>query len=335
MGVYFARRVAQLIFVVWGALTVIFFLFFLLPGDPAELLTGAEGKIPDATLEKIQAKYGLDEPILVQYANYMERVVTWDLGISFKTNESVNAILGRTAKASIRLGFWALVIESVVGISTGVYSAVKKYSFGDAFFTVGTIAASAVPVFVLGLLLQQVFGVFPNQHDWPDWMRLPTGGIGPDSWFLFVIPTGDQWRYLVLPALTLASVSTAVIARVTRTTMIEVQQADYMRTARSKGLSERQILTRHGLRNGMIPVVTLIAIDIGTVIGVAVLTETVYGWPGLGSRIARSVSQRDYAVVLGLSIVVTLVYAIANLLADVAYAWLDPRVRLGAKGLEK
>ncbi len=335
MGVYFVRRLAQLVLVAWGALTVIFFLFFLLPGDPADLLTGSDGKIPPATLEKIEAKYGLDDPPLVQYANYMKRVATWDLGVSFKTNESVNEILGRTAKASIRLGFWALIIESVVGISTGVYSAVRRYSFGDAVVTVGTIAASAVPVFVLGLLFQQLFGVFPNQHGFPDWMRLPTGGIGPDSWFLFVIPTGGQWKYLILPAITLASVSTAVVARVTRTTMIEVERSDYMRTARSKGLSERQVLMRHGLRNGMIPVVTLIAIDIGTVIGVAVLTETVFGWPGLGSRIARAISSRDYAVVLGLSIVVTILYAAANLLADLAYAWLDPRVRLGAKGLDK
>jgi ABC-type dipeptide/oligopeptide/nickel transport system permease component len=331
MGTFLIRRLMQLVFVVLAALTLMFFLFFALPGDPAELLTGTEGKVPEATLAQVRERYDLDKPLVVQYGKYMGRVAQWDLGESFKDRQSVNEILGRTAKASIRLGFWAITIEVVLGIATGLYSAVKRYSFRDAAVTVSTAAASAVPVYVLGLLLQQMLGVFPNQHGLPTWLQFPTGSIGPDSWALFVIPTGNQWEYLVLPALTLASVSTAVVARLTRTMMLEVERADYMRTARAKGLTERTIILRHGLRNALIPVVTFIAIDIGTVIGVAVLTETVYGWPGMGSRIARAVAQRDFAVVLGLGIVVTLLYALANLLADVAYAWLDPRVRLRGK----
>jgi ABC-type dipeptide/oligopeptide/nickel transport system permease component len=328
MGSFLVKRSLQLLLVVWGSLTLIFFLFFALPGDPAELLSGSE-KFNAEQVAKVKARYGLDDPIVVQYGNYMKRVVQWDLGTSYKDNTSVNDTLNRTAKASLRLGFWAILIEVVIGIGTGIYSAVRKYSFGDALVTISTASASAIPVYVLGLLFQQMFGVFPNQHDLPGWMQFPTNGIGPDSWFLFVIPTGDQWKYTILPAITLASVSTAVIARMTRTTMLEVEKADYMRTARAKGLNERSILMRHGLRNGLIPVITLIAIDIGTVIGVAVLTETVFNWPGIGSRIARAVGQRDFAVVLGLSIVVTLLYALANLIADIIYAYLDPRVRLG------
>ena len=331
MASYFIRRLVQLVLVVIGALTLIFFLFFALPGDPAELLTGNTGKIPPAQLEKVRERYGLDQPVVVQYGRYMERAARWDLGESFKNGDNVNEILGRAAPASIRLGFWAIMIEVVIGIGTGLYSAVRKYSFGDALVTVSTAAASAVPVYVLGLLFIQITGVFPNQHGFPDWLRLPTNGINDDEWFLFFIPAGSQWKYLILPAITLASVSTATIARMTRTTMLEVERADYMRTARAKGLTERTILMRHGLRNGMIPVVTLIAIDIGTVIGVAVLTETTFNWPGLGSRIANAVSQRDFSVVLGLSIVVTLIYAAANLVADLMYGWLDPRVRLGGK----
>lgn len=330
MTTYIIRRVLQLVLVLWGALTIIFFLFFALPGDPAELLLGSDKANPIAQ-ELIAERYGLNDPILVQYWDFLTRIVVLDLGESYKDRSSVNDVLARTAAASLRLGFWAIVFEVLIGIATGIYSAVRKYSFGDALVTVSTAAVSAIPVYVLGLFFQQAFGVFPNQNGFPEWLRLPTNGIGPDSWFLYVIPTGEQWKYLLLPAITLASVSTAIVARITRTTMLEVEKADYMRTARAKGLSERQVLVGHGLRNALIPVVTLIAIDIGTVVGVAVLTETVFNWPGIGSRVARALAQRDFSVVLGLSIAVILLYAIANLVADLMYAWLDPRVRLGGK----
>jgi len=331
---YLIRRILQLLLVLWGALTIIFFLFFALPGDPAELLLGSEKANPVAQ-QLVAERYGLNDPILVQYGNFLGRVVTFDLGESFKDRTSVNEVLARTAQASLRLGFWAIMFEVVIGIATGIYSAVRKYSFGDALVTVSTAAVSAIPVYVLGLFFQQTFGVLPNQGGLPSWLQLPTNGIGPDTWFLFVIPTGEQWKYLILPAITLASVSTAIVARITRTTMLEVEKADYMRTARAKGLNERQVLVGHGLRNALIPVVTLIAIDVGTVIGVAVLTETVFNWPGIGSRIARAIPQRDFAVILGLSIAVILLYAVANLVADLMYAWLDPRVRLGGKVAER
>ena len=148
-----------------------------------------------------------------------------------------------------------------------------------------------MPVFVLGFVLQQIFAVQPFKRGWPEWTRLKVQGIGPDSWTFFFIPTGDQWRYLLLPAVTLACVSTALAARMMRGSMLEVMQADYMRTARAKGLKEREVIARHGLRNALIPVVTLIGIDFGTVIGSAVLTETVFNWPGLGSQIEESVGQ--------------------------------------------
>ncbi len=164
---------------------------------------------------------------------------------------------------------------------------------------------------------------------WPEWAALRTQGIGPDSWALFFIPTGEQWRYLILPAITLASVSTALAARMMRGSMLEVLRADYMRTARAKGLTERDVVVKHGLRNAMLPVVTLIGIDFGVVIGAAVLTETTFSWPGLGSEIADSVTQRDLPVVLGLTLVVVLAFALVNLLVDISYAWFDPRIRLG------
>jgi ABC-type dipeptide/oligopeptide/nickel transport system permease component len=166
----------------------------------------------------------------------------------------------------------------------------------------------------------------------PDWMQLRTSRLGPDTWFLFFIPVGEQWRYLILPAVTLACVSTALAARMTRGSMLEVLRADYIRTARSKGLGERSVVLRHGLRNALIPVVTLIGIDFGTIIGAAVLTETVFSWPGIGSQIVESVRERDLPTILGLSLVVVVAYVVVNLLVDLSYAWFDPRIRLGESG---
>ena len=231
--------------------------------------------------------------------------------------------------ASLRLAIWAIIIEIIVGIAVGLLSAIRRYSLSDKLTTILTAAASAVPVFVLGFVLQYLFAVQPNKWGWPEWASLRTSGIGPDTWTFFFIPTGEQWRYLILPAITLACVTTALLARMTRGSMLEVLRADYMRTARSKGLGERDVVLKHGLRNAMLPVVTLIGIDFGTAIGAAVLTETTFNWPGLGSQIVLSVQQRDLPVLLGLTLAVVLAYAFVNLVVDVSYAWFDPRIRLG------
>ena len=330
MTSYVIRRLLLIIPTVFLALSFLFFLFFTLPGDPAQLIAGgADRNIEAGVVDRINERYGLDDPIPTQFVDYWERTVRWDLGESFLNRRSVNEILGERAVNSLRLGIWAIIIEIIVGISVGLLSALRRYSLADRLTTIVTAAASAIPVFVLGFLLQWLFAVQPNKLGWPEWAKLRTSTIGPDSWTLFFIPTGEQWRYLILPALTLAAVSTALAARMTRGSMLEVMRADYMRTARAKGLSERTVVTRHGLRNAMLPVVTLIGIDLGTVIGAAVLTETVYNWPGLGSGIADSVIERDLPVTLGLSLVVVLAYTVTNLLVDLSYAWFDPRIRLG------
>jgi ABC-type dipeptide/oligopeptide/nickel transport system permease component len=327
---FIIRRVLLLIPTVIGALSFLFFLFFLLPGDPATLIAGGGNRTIDpGVIARINARYGLDDPILVQFGHYWGRTLQWDLGDSFLNRQSVNAILGERAVASLRLAIWAIIIEIVIGITVGLISAVKRYSIIDSLTTLGTAAASAVPVFVLGFVLQRLLAVTPFKSNWPDWTRLRVQGIGPDTWTFFFIPTGEQWRYLVLPAVTLASVSTALAARMMRGSMLEVLGSDYMRTARAKGLGERQVVLKHGLRNALIPVVTLIGIDFGTVMGSAILTETVFNWPGLGSKIADAVVARDAPVVLGLTLVVVLVYVVINLLVDLSYAWFDPRIRLG------
>jgi peptide/nickel transport system permease protein len=190
------------------------------------------------------------------------------------------------------------------------------------------VVASAIPVFVLAYLIKQVTGVYAYQHDWPAWTRFPTLGFGPQKWFLWIIPSLAQLKYLAQPAIVLASVSTAILARITRTSMLETLRMDHVRTARAKGLSERLVIRRHVLRNALLPVITVLGIDFGTAVGAAVLTETVFNIPGLGSKIVQSAGQRDLPIVLGLSLLVMLVYGIASLVVDVGYALLDPRIRL-------
>jgi ABC-type dipeptide/oligopeptide/nickel transport system permease component len=333
MTSYITRRLILIIPTVFVALSLLFFIFFLLPGDPARLLAGgADRSVDPGVLARAKARYGLDDPLLVQFVDYWKRILQWDLGESFLNRRSVNEILGDKAVNSIRLGIWAMIIEVIVGICVGLLSAIRRYSLSDKLTTIITAAASAIPVFVLGFVLQYLFAVQPNKWGWPEWAQLKTSTIGPDSWTLFFIPTGEQWRYLILPAVALASVGTALVARMMRGSMLEVLRADYMRTARAKGLGERDVIVKHGLRNAMLPVVTLIGIDFGTVIGVAVLTEFTFSWPGLGSEIVSAVDQRDLPVLLGLTLVVVLVFAFINLIVDVSYAWFDPRIRLGKDG---
>lgn len=332
MTSFIVRRLLQIIPTIFVALSFLFFVFFLLPGDPASLIAGgAERTIDPGVLERIEARYGLDDPVPTQFVNYWKNTLQWDLGDSFLNRRSVNEILGERAPRSIRLATWAFIIEIIVGLSVGVWSAIRRYSFSDRATTLLTAGAAAVPVFVLGFVLQYFFAVLPgpNKFDWPEWAQLQTQGVGPDSWWLFIIPRGEQWRFLLLPAITLACVTTALTARMTRGSMLEVLGADYMRTARSKGLRERDVIVRHGLRNAMMPVVTLLGINFGTAIGAAVLTETTFGWQGLGWQIVESVHDRDLPVLLGLTLAVVLAYTFINLIVDVSYAWFDPRVRLG------
>jgi oligopeptide transport system permease protein len=332
MPSFIIRRLLQIIPTVFVALSFLFFIFFLMPGDPARLIAGgAERNVDPGVLERVEERYGFNDPILTQFTDYWQRTIHWDLGESFLTNRSVNEILGDKAVASLRLAIWALIIEIVVGIAVGLLSAIRRYSIADRITTIVTAAASAIPVFVLGFVLQYLFAVLPGPNKWafPEWARLRTSGIGPDSWTFFFIPTGEQWRYLILPAIALASVTTALLARMTRGSMLEVLRADYMRTARAKGLGERDVVMKHGVRNAMLPVVTLIGIDFGTAIGAAVLTEFTFNWPGLGSEIVSSVQQRDLPVILGLTLAVVLAYALVNVVVDVSYAWFDPRIRLG------
>lgn len=328
MAGFILRRLAQLLFTLWGGATVLFFLFFLLPENPAETLAGSQNRAPDpVVVANIEKAYGLDKPIIVQYGKYLGRIARLDFGKSYKSKESVNDIIRDRLPNSLRLAVYAITIEAVVGISFGVISARRRNSAADIMTTVAAVVISAIPVFLLAYLLKQVTGVYAFQHHWPEWARLPAIGIGPDEWVLGILPSKAQFQYVLQPSLILASVSTAVIARLMRTTFLETANADHVRTARAKGLEEGQVVRRHIMRNALIPVVTYLGIDFGTLAGAAILTETVFNWPGLGSKIAQAAQAGDLPVVLGLSLVVILIYGLANLAVDVSYGWLDPRIR--------
>jgi peptide/nickel transport system permease protein len=294
-----------------GITLLLFLLLYVVPGDPARVMV-PKGASPQV-IKNIQEKFGLDQPLYIQYFKYLGNILKGDFGISYRFRRPVIDILAEHYPNSVKLALAAILIEIIIGILAGVISAVRQYSFLDTVVTLSTTLAVCIPVFWLGMMLQVFFGL---KLGW-----LPISGMGDGS-----------WRYYILPSLTLASVSTAYVARMTRSSLLEVLHADYVRTAYAKGLTERQVIFVHALKNALIPVVTIVGLDLGALMGGAILTETVFSWPGIGRVIYLAVLQRDAPVVLGGTLILLLIFLFLNLLVDVSYAFLDPRIRYGEKG---
>ena len=235
---------------------------------------------------------------------------------------SVNDIFAQKYPYTIRLALCGIAIEIVVGIGAGVISAIKRYSFWDVLVTLSTSILVAMPAFWLGMLLQLFFGVW--MRDWTGGaFYLPISGAGgPTSNF-------PSWMHYILPAITLASVSTAYAARIMRSQLLDVMNSDYIRTATAKGLAPRQVIVHHALKNALIPVVTYIGIDLGSMLSGAILTETVFNWPGVGYEVYRAITQRDWPIVMGGVSIIVIVVMVISLVVDVSYAFLDPRIRYG------
>ena len=331
MGSFLLRRSLQLLLVLWGGATLLFLLFNALPTNPAERFASGGGeRAPDPqVVENLEKQMGIDKPVPQQYVSYMGNLIQGDLGTSYVSKEPVMDVVKEKLPPSLRLAFWAIIVESAIGISAGALSARKRNSAGDWITTITAVVLSAIPVFVLAYVIKQVTGVYAYQNDWPAWATFPTIGYGPNEFLFGVIPINGTWKYMVQPVFVLASVGTAILARITRTSMLETMRLDHVRTARAKGLSEKQVSRKHVRRNAMIPVVTVIGIDFGTLVGAAILTETVFNLPGLGSQIVASAKAFDAPVVLGLTLAVTLVYGLASMAVDISYAYFDPRVKLG------
>ena len=319
MLTYIGRRVLQFIPVFIGVTILLFLLRspVLVPGDPIRMIAG-ERNVSETVRAQVTKEFGLDKPIYVQYYRYMAKVLRGDLGKSYQLQRPVRDILFPKFVNTFKLTGVAILIEAVFGIAAGILSAVKRYSFWDMLVTFSTSILVSLPVFWLGMGLQVLFGIKFKQWGLP---YLPITGMGGDK-FPF-------WLHVILPAVTLASASLAYTARITRSQLLEVQGQDYIRTASAKGLTGRQVIWRHSMRNAMIPVVTFLAIDLGAMVGGAILTETVFNWDGVGYAIFRAINNLDWPIVTGGVLVIVLMVMVINLLADISYAFLDPRIRYG------
>ncbi len=328
---YIIKRLLMLIPVLLGVSLFVFLVLHTFTGDPAALMLGQH-----ATREQVEAlrqSLGLNDPIYVQFGRFLWQLLHGDLGRSLMTRRPVLDELLSQFPATIELAFFSLAIATVVGVTVGVISAVKRYSIFDYLSMVGGLLGVSMPIFWLGLLLIIVFSV--NLHWLPVAGRVAIGMEPATITRFYLIDsliTGNWeafWsslRHLILPGIALAAYSMAIIARMTRSTMLEVIKQDYIRTARAKGLDEGTVVRHHALKNALIPVVTVIGLQLGFLLGGAVLTETVFSWPGIGSLTVNAILASDFPLVQGSVILVATVFVVVNLLVDLLYAYLDPRI---------
>jgi peptide/nickel transport system permease protein len=303
---YITRKILYTIPVVWGVITAVFLLINVVPGDPAMIMMGQRGD-PE-TLAKIRADLGLDLPLHVQYVRFISQVCKGDLGTSYRTNEKVfDAIVNRLG-ATAKLAVGALIVGTTIGILAGIVSAVKQYSVFDYSAMFVAIAGVSAPVFWIGLLL---LFVFAYTLGW-----IPGAGYGDGS-----------LKYLILPMITLGIRPAALTARLTRSCMLEVLSQDYIRTARAKGLGKNIVIMKHALKNAMIPIITIIGTQIASLLSGAVLTETIFAWPGIGRLSVDALIARDFPMIRGTVIFMAIIFLIANLIVDISYGFFDPRIR--------
>jgi len=324
---YVARRLAQMIVVLLGISVLVFALLHLVPGDPAAILLGQQATAQD--IVRLRHVMGLDRPLWDQFVRYVTRAARGDLGTSiFLGGQPVTALIATRLPATAELALTAMACAVAIGVPVGVVSAVRQYSVIDIVGMAVTQVGISMPVFWLGMLLILVFSL---ELRW-----LPTFGRGAPLTAAFAAllagrgaPLLDSARHLAMPAMTLALSAVVLITRMVRSAMLEVLGQDYVRTARSKGLSARAVTYRHALRNAVLPVLTIVGLQAGALLGGAVVTETIFGWPGVGQLLINAIGQRDFPIIQGTALVTALVFSGINLAVDIAYAWLDPRIRYG------
>ncbi|MHB2017279.1 MAG: ABC transporter permease [Candidatus Xenobia bacterium] len=330
---YLMRRLLGVIPVLFAVTLIVFVAMHLIPGDPARVMLG--DKAPASEVAAFHHKHHLDQPVLVQLGIFLGGLLHGDLGSSYKTDQPVaNEILARYP-ATMELALAAIVLAVVLGVGLGMLGASRPGTWVDALVTTVSLGGISLPVFWLGLMLILLFSF------WMGWLPF-SGRLGavadyqPVTGFVLLdaVLLGDlsllrqALEHLALPALTLSMGPMAIISRMTRSCLIEVLGADYIRTARAKGLTEAQILWGHALKNALIPVITVIGLEFGTMLGGAVLTETVFQWPGLGRYTVEAILSRDYPVVQGCVLVIALSFVLVNLAVDLLYGFIDPRIRL-------
>ncbi|MEV4442650.1 ABC transporter permease [Streptomyces sp. NPDC049577] len=308
MGRYIARRLGQLVLVVLGATMILFACLFVLPGDPVGSVAGSDKARDPAVVKELRHRYGLDEPLVVQYGNYVGKLAQGDLGQDYTQGRPVTEILKPKIANTAKLAVLAIAFDVALGVVVGVIAALKRYSVTDVITTITTTIFIGVPPFVLGMLLQSVFAVRLG------WVPVVADG---------------SFKTMLLPALTLALLDAAIVSRLMRGSMLEIMRADYVKTAIAKGVPKRQVLTKHILRNSIIPVVTYIGISFGTLLGGALISEAIFNWDGIGLALVTAITQNNNPIVIGVVTISVGVFVVMNLIVDLLYAVLDPRIRLG------
>ena len=304
-----ARRIGWALVVIWFVVTATFLLATRLPSNPAKTMLGPHADA--AAIKLVEDEYQLRENVLVQYGTWVKKVATGDLGKSYRSQSPIMQILGERIWPTIQLALAAIFLQLLIGLPLGILAAVRKRRWPDRATTVVTLLAQSAPQFLLGTL---VLYVFAYRFGW-----FPISGYGDGGL--------DRLWHLVLPAFTLASVGIAYYARAVRSEMVDVLGEDYIRTARAKGLPERTVIGKHALRNALGPLVTLVGLDLGVLLGGAVVVESIFAWPGLGREVLQAVLDVDLPLITGTVLVAAIAIAVANLLVDLLLLWLDPRLR--------
>jgi peptide/nickel transport system permease protein len=332
LGQYVARRLLALIPVLLGVSIVVFALIRLIPGDPVTVMLGERARLED--IERVREEMGFDRPITIQYLEWMGRILRGDLGTSIINRTEVRVELGQRITATIELVFVALLFGAIVGISIGIISAIRRNSWIDVGATFGALIGVSMPIYWLALILIYAFAV--NRAIFPPSARIDVDlDVTRRTGFMLIdtLLMGDVrlfanavW-HLMLPAIVLSTVVMPILARLTRASMLEVLRQDYVRTASAKGLQYKTVITRHALKNALLPIVTVLGLQLGGLLGGALLTETIFSWPGMGLWTYRAILSRDYPIVQGAVLVSATIYVVINLIVDVSYAYLDPRIR--------
>lgn len=331
MGRYLAKRLLLAIPILFGVSVIVFLFLRLIPGDPAQVMLG-EKATPQA-LAEIRQEMGLDKPLYVQYGRYMVKLLQGDLGRSITSHTRVTEELGARFPATVELTIAAMIVALLIGIPAGIISATRQYSFFDNASMFVALLGVSMPVFWLGLMLLWFFSFYLGWF--PMSARLDVSFDIPTITNLYVVDSilAGNWAalanslwHLVLPAVALGTIPMATFARMTRSSMLEVLRQDYVRTARSKGVAERLVIAKHSLKNALIPVVTVIGLEFGLLLNGAVMTETIFAWPGIGKLAFDAIMQRDFPLLQGILLLVAAAFVLINLAVDMIYAYLDPRI---------
>ncbi|MDM5209689.1 nickel ABC transporter permease [Cytobacillus kochii] len=305
------RRFFQLVILLFGISFLVFSSMYLAPGDPASMIGGPTASKED--VEAIRDNLGLDDPFLTQYGRYVVDLVQGDLGYSYQNQQSVAEAIGVRLPNTLKLAIASMIVAVVIGILTGLISALKQNSWLDVGSTTFALAGISIPNFWMGAVLILIFSV--------NLQLLPVGGLS-SPWY-----TIEGIKELILPAITLGTGAAAMIARMTRSSMLEVVRADYVRTARAKGVKEREVIWIHTLKNAMIPVLTVIGVNFGSLLGGTIITEKVFAINGVGRLMIDAIAARDFPMVQGSVLLVATLFVVVNLVVDVVYTYIDPRIK--------